>query len=760
MKLIPFCLLLLLFGLSGVHNLRAGELAKPDRLSVNFLTRADQVFLNGFPVGISQNEAVKRRENFQFAEIGQKKPFFGWVIHADRENCLQSAYQVLVASGPDILGKETGDMWNSGKTECSQSVNVVYNGSPLEQGKVYFWKVKIWDDKGNESPYSEPRQFKMASQLVDYSTARYPLQKQDEFPVEVRILTENVHFIDFGKDGFGRLRLILFAENEGETVLIHLGEALKDGRIDHKPGGTIRYSAYNLRLRKGWHTYTVLITPDKRNTGPQAVLMPVYTGDVAPFRYCELENYQGKITREQAVRETVFYPFDEAESEFSSSDSVLNKVWELCKYSMKATSFTGIYVDGDRERIPYEADALINQLGHYGVAQEYSIGRFSHEYLINRPTWPTEWIMQSVLMAWNDFLYTGNSESLQVFYNDLKAKTLMALADSDGLISTTTGKVTPEVLESIHLRDNMRDIVDWPQKGILGLGKNEEGETDGFVFCDVNTVVNAYHYRALVLMAEIARVTGNTTDREVFNLQAEKVKSAFQEKLLDKKRGIFIDGVGTDHASLHSNMFALAFGLVPGKYRTKVTEFIKSRGMACSVYGSQFLMDALYQAEEAEYALQLLSSTAERSWYNMIRAGSTISMEAWDNKYKPNQDWNHAWGAAPANLIPRKLMGIEPLEPGFSKIRVKPQPAGLRNARIKVPTIRGTVDLSFENIPGSSFYMKLGIPVNTSAEVWLPCRSKKLKVLLNGKQVPFRVEGNFAVIDGIRSGEKIFEVIL
>src|SRR5690554_3095570 len=72
---------------------------------------------------------------------------------------------------------------------------------------------------------------------------------------------------------------------------------------------------------------------------------------------------------------------------------------------------------------------------------------------------------------------------------------------------------------------------------------------------------------------------------------------------------------------------------------------------------------------------------------NMIRIGYTITTEAWDDVFKPNQDWNHAWGSAPANLIPRKLMGIEPMEPGFSKIKIKPQPATLKNASIKYPTI-------------------------------------------------------------------------
>jgi hypothetical protein len=387
------------------------------------------------------------------------------------------------------------------------------------------------------------------------------------------------------------------------------------------------------------------------------------------------------------------------------------------------------------------------------------MARHSEEYLINRPTWPTEWILQSVLMAWNDYLYTGNKESLQHFYTDLKAKALLPLADESGLISTKTGKVTQEVLESIHFAGTLKDIVDWPQTGILGLGKNEPGETDGFVFKDLNTVVNAYHYQAVNQLAQIAKVLNQESDEKQFAAQALKIKTAFNNKLLDKKNGVYFDGIGTDHSSLHANMFPLTFGLVPEKSVSKVSRFVQSRGMACSVYGSQFLLDAVYDGNNADYGLELLSSTSERSWYNMIRVGSTISLEAWDNKYKPNQDWNHAWGAAPANIIPRKLMGIEPLEPGFRKIRIKPQPASLEYAEIKCPTIRGDVLMSFQNKPQQSFSMNLTIPANTTADIYLPFWSKSQKVMMNGNAVKYRLEGNFAVIENVGSGSAVFEVL-
>ena len=111
-------------------------------------------------------------------------------------------------------------------------------------------------------------------------------------------------------------------------------------------------------------------------------------------------------------------------------------------------------------------------------------------------------------------------------------------------------------------------------------------------------------------------------------------------------------------------MFALAFDLVPADRCADVIDFIQSRGMACSVYGAQYLLDALYRHGRDTDALDLMTATHDRSWFNMLAAGSTMTLEAWNLKYKNNMDWNHPWGAAPANIIPRRLMGIRPARTG------------------------------------------------------------------------------------------------
>ena len=752
---------------------RSNESGQPTGLTVNFLEYPDQVFLNGYPVNTELSKAINFNENFQFTEISQKQPLFGWVVPSVVKNTLQTAYRILVSSSYDSLQNNVADMWDTGIIESEQSINIRYSGKQLMPNTVYFWKVKTWNNHGTESNFSAIKQFKTASKLIDYygkeyyGTTRYPLQKQDITPVSIDRLSENCSIIDFGKARFGRLRITLYGTTRTDTAMLHLGEAIKDGRINRNPGGSIRYEYFTVPLKPGWNTYEIIIPTHNYHRQDRIIRMPKYIGEVMPFRYCEVEGYPYKLLDNSKVWQIfVHYPFNDEATYFFSSDTVLNEIWNLCKHTIKATSFSGIFVDGDRERFPREGDSYINQLGYYGVERGFSIARFTHEFQIGYSSRWTEWILHVVLSAWADYMETGDPSSLQQFYGDLKAKSLISLAREDGLISTKTGLVTPEIIKSVHWHEiewksqktdhpAFRDLVDWPQKGFIGV----KGETDDFEFMPINTVVNAFHYKALKIMSKIASTLNKAEDSRFFNKRALLVKESFNKKLLNRKSGIYVDGEGSSHNSLHANIFPLAFGMVPEKNVNKVVAFIKNRGMTCSPYGGNYLLESLYNAGDAESALQCLSSVEERHWgYWIYKLGATMTLEAWDIKYKPNIAWNHPWGTAPANIIPRKLMGVEPLEPGYRRISIKPQPGSLKMAKIKLATIRGDVYVSFINNPNKIFELNIDLPANMEAEVYLPNFSLKPKVTQNNKLVNYRVNGAFIVISNVGSGKNTFQI--
>jgi alpha-L-rhamnosidase len=68
---------------------------------------------------------------------------------------IQTAWQVLVASSPERLANDQGDLWDSGKTEAARSPEVGYGGEVLEAGQKCYWKVRSWDQDDRVSEWSD-----------------------------------------------------------------------------------------------------------------------------------------------------------------------------------------------------------------------------------------------------------------------------------------------------------------------------------------------------------------------------------------------------------------------------------------------------------------------------------------------------------------------------------------------------------------------------------------------------------------------------
>lgn len=667
-------------------------------------------------------------------EIYDPQPEFGWVVENTVE--AQTAYQIEVRHTPGSKSADSVTVWDSGRVESGQSINIEYAGDTLEPGKAYEWRVRYWDKSGKASEWSTPQPFRMATELESYKTSVYPVAIQPTAAIAIETREDRSYFVDFGQAAFGYLTLEFpKPTRQDETLCVHFGERLDGKQIARTPGGTIRYYCVEVEVPAGTKSMDVRPPQQKQNTSGQAILLPDAIGVIAPFRYVEVEGLPRGLKRRCFVQQRVEYPFDDNAADFQCSDSRLNSVWDLCKYSIRATTFCGIYVDGDRERIPYEADAYINQLSHYCVDREYALARHSHEYLLENPTWPTEWKQHSVLMAWEDYQYTGDTESLEANYEVLKHQKLLVAAERpDGLLDTSQAPY--------------RDIVDWPA-----------GERDGYDFRPVNTVVNSFHYVTLKRMAGIARAIGNSTEAEEFRERADTFAAQFNRRLWDPAELRYVDGLGSEHSAMHASLFPLAFGLVTPERVPPVTQLLAQRGMACSVYPAQFLLEGLYAHDQDQQALNLMTSDSDRSWMNMIRVGSTIALEAWDQQFKPNLDWNHAWGAAPANIIPRYLVGVQPAAPGFEMINVQPRPGDLSWFKAKVPTLRGEVGVHYRRTE-KGYTIKVTVPGNTTARVALPMldQQRVVEILCDGTPIDSRVEGAHAWVSPVSSGSHEFRV--
>ena len=76
--------------------------------------------------------------------IDTTRPRLSWILESDRRGERQTAYQILVASSPELLARQTGDLWDSGKVGSDESLHIPYVGKPLESRKRCYWKVRVW----------------------------------------------------------------------------------------------------------------------------------------------------------------------------------------------------------------------------------------------------------------------------------------------------------------------------------------------------------------------------------------------------------------------------------------------------------------------------------------------------------------------------------------------------------------------------------------------------------------------------------------
>jgi alpha-L-rhamnosidase len=494
-------------------------------------------------------------------------------------------------------------------------------------------------------------------------------------PVKIQKLEAGHWLFDMGRELVGGLRIDVEGR-AGKTIEVRLGEERSE------EGG----ARFNLRAKQVYREIWTL----------RAGLQRIEHWGYRAFRWIELLT-DSDIDLAGAVQALALrLPWSDDDAAFRSSNADLNRVWEMCRYSIAALRFD-IYQDTPtREREPYEGDALINQLSEYSVQRSYALSRYSTSYLIRRPTWPCEYRLQTPIMAWRDYMMTGDSSQLAADYSLMVERQLIRSLNRDGLVEKMPG----------HASEVSADLVDWPA-----------ANRDGYVFTSVNTVINAWQFAALDALSNVASVLGRKDDQKRFGELAERLRAALNAAFLTSG-GVYTDGRNTDHRAQHATAIPLALGIMPADREAAAARELAKQGMCMSVYGAQFLLDALYRGSEARAALQLITSRKTFSWLHMIDdLEATIAMEAWDPSIKPNTTFSHAWGTAPANIVPRHIVGFEVIEPGAARVRIAPQPGGLEWFEAKMPTIRGAVCVSYSRQGPTLLDVTLPANVRASVEV-------------------------------------------
>lgn len=137
--------------------------------------------------------------------VDASQPKLSWQLQSKHQNILQTAYRILVADDEGLLKRNIGNVWDSKQIKSSASIQVAYSGKALQSAKKYFWKVQVWDNKGNVSAWSSPASWQMGLlQTKDWSNAKWIGYEEIN---DTAIIAPHVHLS--GKKAWGPRKDIL-----------------------------------------------------------------------------------------------------------------------------------------------------------------------------------------------------------------------------------------------------------------------------------------------------------------------------------------------------------------------------------------------------------------------------------------------------------------------------------------------------------------------------------------------------------------------
>ena len=213
-----------------------------------------------------------------------------------------------------------------------------------------------------------------------------------------------------------------------------------------------------------------------------------------------------------------------------------------------------------------------------------------------------------------------------------------------------------------------------------------------------SAVNNLYWAMTLEGVASVERAMGNAAMADMRIAQAARVFDAAERLFWDEGRGLYADTVKHDTFSEHAQCLALACGrIAPDRARRVFKGLVSAPDLArCSVYFSYYLFDTYFRFGRPDLFLKRLDL-----WRTYVSKDLKTPLEAPDIETKNRKDARsdcHAWGAHPLVFMQRGLAGIDSAAPFYGRVRIAPQPGGLRFIKARAPHPNGFIeeDLRFD----------------------------------------------------------------
>jgi alpha-L-rhamnosidase len=276
----------------------------------------------------------------------------------------------------------------------------------------------------------------------------------------------------------------------------------------------------------------------------------------------------------------------------------------------------------------------------------------------------------------------------------------------------------------------------------------------------------AFFFYDACLMRDLARALNKKEDLIKYAELSEQISKAFISKYYHPSEKTF--------GSQTADALALNFGLVPNGDEGAVAESLRKDVVekynghhSTGHMGTRYIYGELSRFGYGDVAQNMLNQTTYPSFGDLFARGATTVWEYWgekeiDETSAGTRSRNHPFQGGFDVWFYNGIGGInpDPANPGFKHIIMKPQPIGnLNYAKTSFKSPYGWIKSEWKN--NRSFEWNFAIPVNTTAEVFVPAE-KREGITENGREpekssdIQFlRKEGGYFVYQ-VGSGEYHF----
>jgi alpha-L-rhamnosidase len=507
--------------------------------------------------------------------------------------------------------------------------------------------------------------------------------------------------LDFGRLCVGRLEIKLANAPEAGRIDIAYGESLNLTYID-------RYIT-----RKGDQVFS----PYHRRVGRYVMLT---------FR-----DFTSAVQLQEVVFKHMTYPA-KLKGGFNSSDSLLDRIWEVGKNSLQLSMYDHYEDCPWREQKLYSGDMHIQAL--------------TASYLFKDYEYTAKCIRQlaELRRADNWLPHAGPGHCMDDRIIDFPARFIITLRNyvlNSGDLKLLR-KLYPRVIDQISAYRSMPH-----QHGLIDIGY--ENSLKNWCFINwgkvdkqgVSAPFNFLVIQALDAAVELAGYAGQAVDAEEMRTAAANYRKVAEARFWNLQQQLYSDAVVhdklSDYCSLETNTLALLTGCGNGQRKTTVLKKIESSSslwLTKSPFFNYFVVDMLFRCGKAKTALKII----REYWGDMVIRGADTFWETHDHETPPgampHKLWSlcHGWSSGPVPLLGRWILGVKPLSPGFAEVEIHPRPLDLQKVSGKVPTPHGDISVKW-NCTGQ----KMSIRTPGFCKVKLDLRNcRKFKTItLNGISV-------------------------